>query len=265
MSAPSRARSNPVRACLRLIGFVVVTTVLMTGTALACAFARSRRDRDMVVSRWTQRWGRGLAALFGIRIDIEGEPPARGVLLAPNHLGYADIVAMAASCPCTFVTKPEVYAWPVIGGLMRFLRIPVVRRSASREISETSQRLGEIFGHGCNVCIFLEGTSTGGDRVLPFRSALVQPAIEAGAAIQPVALTWTADQPGVDIAEDVAYWRPEHVIGPHLWRFLGLRGARVRVCFGEPVLASDRKTVAREVHARVIAMLGLETAAEAAG
>ena len=76
--------------------------------------------------------------------------------------------------PVSFVAKAEVASWPVLGTLARLQRtifIDRTRRQHTGVVAERSRparrRNGEV------VVLFAEGTTGDGNRVLPFRSALL--------------------------------------------------------------------------------------------
>ncbi len=91
---------------------------------------------------------------------------------------------------------------------------------------------------------------------MPFHASLLQPAVDCGGAVVPVAIRWKAEDPAVDVAEDIAYWK-DHTLVPHLWRLLGLRGVSAELTFGAPVNSAgkDRKALASEARTRVVALL----------
>ena len=251
-----RAWSNPLLAALRLSTFVVGSLVL-----LGCYFAgrlgaRGRAARLAVSPRWTHRWARFSAGVMGYRVEIVGEPPPPGSYLAPNHVGYVDILIVAAAAPTFFVAKAEVASWPLFGLLAGSSDHIFVTRRRSKGMRDTSAEIAERLHAGQNVCTFLEGTSSGGTSVLPLHSSFLQPAVEAGARIVPIASRWLPTRPGIDPAEDIAYWK-DHRMAPHLWRHAGLRGLRVKVAIGRPIESAgrDRKTLALEVHAEIARLL----------
>jgi 1-acyl-sn-glycerol-3-phosphate acyltransferase len=244
---------------LRLAGFFA-----FTGFGAACVltqslWTRSTSGRDRVAGRWIHRWARVGCWLAGVRVTVVGKPPAGGTLIVPNHLGYADVLAMGLAVPCYFAPKSDAGSWPVVGPVVRVARLPLVeRRPGDRSLAQVAAKIGDLLADGHNVCVFLEGTSTGGDKVLPFRPALVQAALDRGAPLLPTALVWSADDPRVEVAEHVAYWK-DHVFGPHAWAFFGLRGVRVEIRFGEPIPTAgetDRKALAQRARAQVVALMG---------
>lgn len=251
-----RARSNPVLAAMRLIPLAAWTMFCLVADLLYVALAPGPGSKYAVAQCWTHRWFKVGAWIMGIRVRPSGPMPPAGSLVAPNHLGYADIIAVGSVLPTIFVAKAEVASWPVIGFLFRSGRHVGVPRSRSRALAGAAEQVEDRLRYGATVCVFLEGTSTGGDRVRAFHGTMLQPAMSAGAPVVPVALRWSARQPGVSVSEDVAYWK-DHTFVPHFWRLLGLRGVTVNVRFGQaiPPNSADRKTLAETARAEVIRLL----------
>jgi len=157
---------------------------------------------------------------------------------------------------CFFVAKAEVESWPIIGFLFKLTEQISVPRDSRRGVLGANDRVRDRLVNGRPVCVFLEGTSSGGGAVLPFHSSLLQPALDADVPAVPVAMRWSCDQPGADVAEDIAYWK-DHTLVPHLIRLLGLRGCTAHVTIGEPMPSGDRdrKAWATALQADVATML----------
>ena len=204
------------------------------------------------------RWGRRLLRMMGIRLTSSGPTPPTPALLAPNHAGYLDIFAVIGTCDAFMLARVEVSRWPIMGRVVTDSCHPLVSRERNRAISAAGEGISKVLKRGDRICVFLEGTSTGHDRVLPFRPSFVQPAIDLGAPIVPVGIRWKATVPGVDIGEDVSYWK-DHVIGPHFWRLCGLKGIEVEVVYGEPIPSAgrNRKELAEEVRREAARLSGL--------
>ena len=106
--------------------------------------------------------------------------------------------------------------------------------------------------------LFAEGTSSDGNRVLPFRSALIGAVREAGAraesgvTIQPMSISYTALH-GIPMGHQhrpLVAWYGDLDFMPHI-KVLIARGAiDAVVSYGEPITAdatTDRKILARQL------------------
>ncbi len=258
-TALRRARSNPALAAWRLGLFAMWTLYCYLAHMAARLSTRDPAERRRRAARGTHRWMKGGARISGIEVAIEGELPTSPVLLTPNHLGYLDIMAIGAVCPALFVSKADVQRWPIIGHLFNTSEQVGISRADRRSVAGVNEKIGERFDAGVPVCVFLEGTSSSGAQVMPFHASLVQPAIQRGVPILPVGLRWEATAPDTSVHEDVAYWRPEHVLGTHLWRIMGLGGVRVTVAFGRPIAPGDddRKVLAALAREQVLRLSGV--------
>jgi len=258
-----RAFSNPLRALWRLLAVSLVSFYFFLSYHLTRPFLPKGVSTLPRSLRYTHRWTRGLLRVLGWKVKVEGNPPAPGSLLAPNHMGHADIVAISSAIPTFFVAKAEVAGWPVVGYMFRKAEHIIVTREGTRELPATIGEIQKRLEDGFNVCVFLEGTSTGGDRVLPFFPALTQPAIAAAAPLVPMAIRWQPRAPRIDVSEDIAYWKENHVFAPHAWRLMGFKGIEVKVTFGDPILPQGHKRaeLAEEAHRRVLELTGLGRAA----
>jgi 1-acyl-sn-glycerol-3-phosphate acyltransferase len=98
--------------------------------------------------------------------------------------------------------------------------------------------------------VFPEGTSSGGDTVLPFKSSLFQPAVEHQWTVTPLHLGYELADGSV--ADEVAYWRDMTLL-PHLLNLFTKRSLRAVLVFGEPLAAGkDRKELCRRTHEAVV-------------
>ncbi|MBI3735960.1 1-acyl-sn-glycerol-3-phosphate acyltransferase [Candidatus Sumerlaeota bacterium] len=220
-------------------------------------FRRGERAQYAHAIHWGRIWSRAVCRLIGLRVKVEGTPPVPGSLIVPNHTGYLDVLAVCSAAGCFFVPKSEVGGWPVIGSFIRLARHPLVKRAKSRAMKATADEITARLRCGQSVCVFLEGTSTGGDRVLPFQSSFIQPAIDSGSPIVPAAIRWIPSNPKISVSEDIAYWRDEHTFIPHLWRLLGVNRIEALIRFGEPIStqARERKGIATEARAETLRLL----------
>lgn len=236
----------------RGFGRLAALAWVMATAALALGLRRRHR-RDLAGrARWLQQTSQRALAALGVKRLAAARPPAPA-LIASNHLGYLDILVLAAVTPVVFVAKREVGGWPAFGWFARMAGTRFIDREKRRDVARVAAELDAPLAAGVGVVLFLEGTSTAGGTVLPFRSSLLQPAIEYGWTVTPVALGY--DVPAGHSAADEVCWWGDMKLGPHLWNLCTLPEIAVRVAWGEPVVgATDRKELADALHARVIAL-----------
>lgn len=147
---------------------------------------------------WRQRlkcvWSRRLLMLLGIRIEADMDDLVhieRGLLVG-NHISFIDIFVINALLPCGFIAKSEVARWPLIGWLSRHTDTVFIQRGSRKAAHETHRRMVGALGAGQRLAIFPEGTTTAGDRLLPFHAALFQSAIDAAVPVHAIALSYHA-------------------------------------------------------------------------
>jgi lyso-ornithine lipid O-acyltransferase len=204
--------------------------------------------------------------LLGIHVHITGRvDPDHPVLLVSNHLSWLDIPALSTIAPLCFVAKAEVGTWPFIGLLAKLQRSVFVDRTRRTLVKDKAGEIAQRLAEGDNIVLFAEGTSSDGNRVLPFRSSLfsaVSQAPEAAndngrnAVIQTVAITYTHlhGLPILRHERPLVAWYGEMDILSHAWNVLKSGPLDVTIRIGEPVpLKSlrDRKELAAYSEARV--------------
>ncbi|MBL4917521.1 lysophospholipid acyltransferase family protein [Szabonella alba] len=189
---------------------------------------------------WTPSITQGVCrialVLLGIRLQQQGRPMrARGAVVA-NHASWLDIFVLNACDRVYFVAKSEVARWPGIGWLARATGTLFIARDPSEAKHQQGQFEARLRA-GHRLLFFPEGTSTDGQRILPFKTTLFAAFFTHGMEeimhIQPVTVRYHAPE-GQD-ARFYGWWGDMDFAG-HLWRVLctPARG-RVDVTFHPPV------------------------------
>lgn len=199
---------------------------------------------------WLQSACRGVLASVGVRVNFEGQPPTRGLVVS-NHLSYLDIAILAAIMPCCFVSKKEVVRWPFFGKAARVGGTIFLDRSSLASANTAAALLAERLAHSIPVLLFPEGTSTDGCQVMRFHGRLIHPATAAGTPITAAAIRYV---PGGELHERELCWFGDAGFLPHLWNVLGVNGFSAHVRFGEARIYTDRRIAAEQTRAEVIAM-----------
>jgi 1-acyl-sn-glycerol-3-phosphate acyltransferase len=209
---------------------------------------KDRLTGEDTLHKWTAWLSRRLA----IEIQVEGAPPAHGLIVS-NHLSYLDILVFSSIAPCSFVSKREIKRWPGVGwaaSTAGTIFIDRTRRSATRSIQP---QMEAALANGAPLVLFPEATSTDGSSLLPFHSALFQPVIAAGAPITAACISYEIEEG--DPRFDVCYWGEMSLL-PHALKLFRKRGVRARVRFGSCARKfQDRKQAARELQDEVSALV----------
>lgn len=137
-----------------------------------------------------QRWSLRLLELLGIRLDAALGGVTPGSLIVANHISWVDIVVLNAARPVAFVSKSEVRDWPLIGWLAARTETVFLRRGSRGHARIVNAEIDALLNAGKDVAVFPEGTTTDGTHLLGFHGALLQPAIETGRPVQPLALSY---------------------------------------------------------------------------
>jgi lyso-ornithine lipid O-acyltransferase len=191
-------------------------------------------------------------------LRIDGEPVRdRAVLFVSNHASWADILVIGSITPVAFIAKREAADWPLVGIMAKMQRAVFVDRVRRHQTGDAVAEIIKRLASGISVVLFAEGTSSDGNRMLPFRSALLGAVEEAASRgstgnllIQPMSICYTGQQ-GIPMGRQhrpLVAWYGDLDFIPHIKTFIGQGAVDALVNYGEPVPAdgvTDRKAITR--------------------
>jgi 1-acyl-sn-glycerol-3-phosphate acyltransferase len=192
-----------------------------------------------------------------IRVRIVGEPVRdRAVLFVSNHVSWVDILAIGTIMPVAFVAKSEVGNWPLVGSAARMQRVVFVDRKRRHQTGDAIADMVHRLSSGVPVVLFAEGTSSDGNRVLPFRSALMGAVKEAsaraesGILIQPMSVCYTGlnGMPMGRLHRPTVAWYGDLDFMPHIKALMQRGAIDAVISYGEPMAAdgtTDRKNMTK--------------------
>jgi 1-acyl-sn-glycerol-3-phosphate acyltransferase len=206
---------------------------------------------------------RGIMAALGVRLTWCGPRPRPASLLVANHVSWLDVTALLSVAPVKLVAKGEVRGWPGIGGPAAALGAIFIDRTRPRTLPATVAEVTAELRNGRSVAVFPEGTTYCGQSSAPtgarssgrrgepghhrgrFRPAMFQAAIDAGAPVVPVGISY--DSTAATFIGDDSLWASVR-------RVAGLRTLTVTLV-GSPALrpaeGADRKVLARAAQASI--------------
>lgn len=223
---------------------------LLYGTLLAIVYPHLNQTRQ---SRTLKNWSRQLLDILNIGIQIEGQQPARGeggCLIVANHVSWLDIFVLNAIHPSRFIAKSEVRAWPIIGWLCRRSGTIFIERAMRQSASAINQHVSLLLKQGACIGLFPEGTTTDGAQVGHFHSALIQPAIDAGIRLCPIALRYQNKEEDMEAA---AAFTGDTTLAQSIWQILCCPQLNALVVFTPPLQTANenRRVLARTAQAAI--------------
>jgi lyso-ornithine lipid O-acyltransferase len=251
---PARRAWRRLRVIRR--GLVITGWTVVSGVIQSAMLALPGNGK----ARFARLYWAVVCRLMGMKVRVIGEPAtdrARPVVYASNHSSWLDVPVLGGHLLACFVSKNDVGRWPVIGQVARLGRTIFVSRqrgTTGRERDDMRLRLAA----GDNLILFPEGTSSDGNRVLPFLSSFFAAAkpsngASAGAAatdasrrplVQPVSVVYDrlAGLPVGNARRAVFSWYGDMDLASHFWQLAQWRTMRATVLLHPPLDPADFPT-----------------------
>ena len=188
--------------------------------------------------------------LMNFKLNVINPPDEdQPYLLVSNHLGILDILMLASVKPTLFVTSVEMRNTPLLGLLTEMGGCLYVER---RDRSNIRNEMGEIrstLQNGLSVALYPEGTSSNGERLLPFKKTLLTSAAGTGVPIKPVIVNFRKvnGEPMSHKWRDYVFWYGDLTFHGFLIRVFTLKSIEADLEFGTEVLIhneEERKQIA---------------------
>jgi len=257
--------TGSLRASAVLAAFFGLTVPLMPVQAILL------RVSDRAARRFPHWYHRQVCRLLGVKLNIEGSV-AKGapVLLVCNHTSWLDIPVLSALAPVSFVAKLEVGSWPFVSALARLQRSVFVDRTRRLAAGDAANAITMRLQQGDTIVLFPEGTSSDGNRVLPFKTSLfgavtgatVQEAEQVVVQTAAVVYTHMHGVPVTRAERPRIGWYGDMEMTSHAWGVLKSGAITVTIKVGPPVPLTnfkDRKDLAlkseRAIRRDVLAIL----------
>ena len=237
----------------RVIPFLALTLAMMPVQRLAVAL-------NWRISRWWPKVFHRLSCrLLGIDVVMRGTPSdVHPTLFVSNHSSYFDIQILGSLIDCSFIAKSDMIDWPLIGQLAKLQRSVFVDRKPAN-VGEHKTEIANRLAAGDSLVLFAEGTTSDGNRLLPFKSSLFAVAEQAPSeldlTIQPVSIIATAldGMPLGRAMRPIYAWYGDMPLMPHAWAAMKAGRITVEVEFHRPFKADamSRKQLCARCEAAV--------------
>ncbi len=187
--------------------------------------------------------------LLNISYEVTGTPPEPPFFLVSNHLSYLDILPLFIYTKCTFVAKKEVRGWPVLGYMVKTMGVIFIDRQKRKDVFRVNKTISKALNKHQGVVIFPEGTTSGGEDVLPFKPSLLDYPATVGMPVRAAAISYNTSENDLPASESVCFYGAREPFGKHFFKMAGNRAIRCRIHFGEDeFLSDDRKVLAEQLH-----------------
>ncbi len=256
--------NGSLRASAVLASFFSFTVPLMPIQALLLKVSPKAARR---LPNW---YHKNVCRILGITLKIDGAVVEDApVLLVCNHTSWLDIPVLSALAPVSFVAKLEVGSWPFVSALAKLQRSVFVDRTRRQATGDAATEIMTRLNQGDTIVLFAEGTSSDGNRVLPFKTSLFgavtgqSAASDSKVVVQTAAVVYThvrgipltrADRPRIG-------WYGDMEMTSHAWGVLRSGTITVTIKVGPPVPLSefkDRKDLALKTERAIrSAVLGI--------
>lgn len=220
------------------------------------------RARRAMRARNASSFSRRALTVFGVRMHVKhGErlhQHAGARLIVSNHLSYIDVLVIASLMPSVFITSVELQHTLLLGSLARLGGSLFVERRKPSGLKKEIEAITRVLGQGFSVVLFPEGTTSNGERVLPFKNSLFDAAARARADILPLCLRYVGVNGGrlTPHNRDTVYYYGGTTFPQHLPKLLRLKSIDVEVVPLPSIKVHDhhsRKDLAAEAHQAISA------------
>lgn len=241
--------------------FGLVTTVHVWISILALP------NRWKIISRLNRNFTLLLRLILNIKVSVvgdEGQLERGGYVIIANHVSYVDGIVLGSIFPIVFVSKREVRSWPIVGQWNILCGTVFINRQRKDEVGSLVDEMARKLKQEANILLFPEGTSTNGEKLLPFQTVPLAAPLRSRSIIVPMTVTYKSidDEPVAATNRDLIYWYGDMDFVSHFWRLLALRSVEVLVtiqprieCFRYEDNSTGRKKLAEDCYNRVLGLI----------
>jgi 1-acyl-sn-glycerol-3-phosphate acyltransferase len=215
----------------RIAGFGALTSTMLSAFLVRRSVVPTA-DRDLLRERWLGVWCAAMLRMFGVRVIVRGDLPARGRghLVVANHRSTADILLLLRTFGGRMVSRADLARWPLIGFGARVVGTVFVERADAASGATAVRAMRSRLAEGSPVIVFPEGTTFPDDDVRPFRSGGFVAALHAHADVVPVGIAYASGSGAAFVGESFP---------AHLARVAAARPSRVVACIGPVLTPAD--------------------------
>ncbi|MEQ9619293.1 MAG: 1-acyl-sn-glycerol-3-phosphate acyltransferase [Deltaproteobacteria bacterium] len=224
-----------LRKPLKIAAFLVLVITFLPVLFLVDLFIFKKRTKLYLFSRISSFYLRVALAVLGVRVRVKNasrlKDRKKNYFIISNHLSYIDIFAIYSVSPSLFVANSELEESFLLGSIVRYSGGVFVERRSRAKLLTDITNITNILNMGINVVIFPEGTTSNGERVMPFKTSFLGAAAETGADVLPICIRYREIN-GRSVDKEnghLVYFYENITFFEHFFRLLNLRSITVEL------------------------------------
>lgn len=213
----------------------------MAQASLGKVLIRDPHDRLRFFIENISLWGSRALDILNFQIEVVGleklDLKNRNYLFVSNHMSYLDVLIFSAKVPSVFVTSVDMGQVFFLGTLAEMGGSIFVERRSRHRVDQDLSNMTNTLRNGFNIVIYPEGTSTDGQKLLPFKKSLLMSAVDSEREIVPVALKYMSvdGEPFGKANADKVCWYGDMTFADHFLGLLKHREVKVQLQFLDPI------------------------------
>ncbi len=229
-----------ITAFIKMLLFITVLLIYIVVSIIVDIIIRNKNQKLKLLANITTIGSKIALCVLGIFVITKSKPVDKGalknVLVVSNHMSYLDILCISSVFPSLYITSVEVQRAFFLGLIARLGGSLFVERRSKSLLLKEIDRIASVLKDGFTITLFPEGTSSNGEKVLPFKSALFSTAEKAGVKVQPICIKYTQINKGPVTPEnrDLAFYYGDIEFFPHLLKLFFVKNMSVEITFIEP-------------------------------
>ncbi len=213
-----------VKFVYKIILFTALAIAFLAISIYIDIFSKSQKEKRTRFVKNASLFARLVLKLFNIRVYQSGMfiNGAQNYIIVSNHLSYIDIVILSAFKEAVFVSTKEVEDTFLFGHIAKYGGAIFIDRKNRANIISDLELFKSVLEDGFNVVVFLEGTTSNGEDVLPFKSSFAQVMLETKNPILPVCIKYKSinGKPVAASNRDYVFYYGDMTLPNHFISFL---------------------------------------------
>lgn len=248
-----------IRFVWRIFVFIILATLFLISSTIIDLSLRDKKKKLVKFIKNSSFYRDLILKIFNIKVNVDnfGINLDENYIIVPNHLSYLDILLLKNDNKNLFVSTYEVKNTILFGLFATYGGSVFINRQSKNGIKDEIDLLKQHLKDDFNIVIFLEGTTSNGDGVLPFKSSFVEVAFQTQAKILPVCIKYISinQEPINEKNRDLVFYYGDMNIFIHLFNFLlKVNSVEVDIKFLNPVNSmdfKDRKELSKYLYSEI--------------